>query len=139
MGILSILRVEDEGRAWALNLLIRVAINAASLWLAAEVVTGIEIEGLGSLVATAVIFGIVNALIKPVAHLLGCAVTLLTFGLFALVINAAMLVLAAGVAGSLDLYVSVEWFWPALWGALIISVTSAIMNTFVGRPRRRRR
>ena len=139
MGFLSILRVEDEGRAWALNLLVRIAINATALWLAARVVTGIEIEGLGSLVATAFIFGVVNALIKPVAHVLGCAVTLLPFGLFALVINAALLVLAAGVAGSLDLRVSVEWFWPALWGALIISVTSAIMSNFVGRPRRRRR
>ena len=139
MGIFSGWRIEDDGEAWALNLVIRVATNAAALWLAARVVKGIEIEGLGSLVATAAIFGVVNALIKPVAHLVRFPLTCLTFGLFALVINAAMLVLAAGIAGWFDLQVSVEWFWPALWGALIVSLVSVVIGTFVGRPRRRRR
>jgi putative membrane protein len=139
MGIFSAWKTEDDGEARALNLVIRVATNAAALWLAARVVNGIEIEGLGPLIATAAIFGVVNALIKPVAHIVGCPLTCLTFGLFALVINAAMLVLAAGIAGWFDLQVSVEWFWPAFWGALIVSIVSAALSAFVGRPRRRRR
>ena len=83
----------------------------------------------------AAIFGVVNALIKPVAHAVGLPLTCLTFGLFALVINAAMLVLAAGIAGWFGLNVSVAWFWPALWGSLITSVVSAVLSVFVGRPR----
>ena len=122
-----------------LALLVRIAINAAALWVAATLVSGVEIEGLGSLIAVAAIFGVVNAMIKPVAHLVGLPLTCLTFGLFALVINAAMLVLAAGIAGWFGLDVSVAWFWPALWGALIVSVVSAVLSAFVGRARRRGR
>ena len=139
MGIFSGWRIEERREARALNLVIRVSTNAASLWLAARVVNGIEIEGLGALVATAAIFGVVNALIKPVAQLAGFPLTCLTFGLFALVINAAMLVLAAAIAGWFDLQVSVEWFWPAFWGALIVSIVSGALSAFAGRPRRRRR
>ena len=65
-----------------LSLVIRLGINAAALWLAAEWVRGFEIEGWQSLVATATIFGVVNAMIKPVAHLLGFPLTCLTLGLF---------------------------------------------------------
>ena len=122
-----------------MGLVVRVGINAAALWLAAKVVNGIEIEGLRSLLAVAVVFGVVNALIKPVAHIVGLPLTCLTFGLFALVINAAMLVLAAGITGWFGLDVSVEWFWPALWGALIVSVVSAVLNAVAGRPSTRRR
>ena len=134
-------RVEDEGprKSRLLALVVRLAINAAALWVAALVISGIEISGAGSLVGTALMFGLVNPLIKPVAHVLGCPLTCLTLGLFALVINAAMLVLAAGIAGWFDVQVSVEWFWPAFWGALIVSIVSAALSAFVGRPRRRRR
>ena len=58
-------------------------------------------------------------------------------GIFALVINAAMLVFTAAIAGWLDLDVSVEWFWPALLGALVISLTSAILGALIRRPLRR--
>ena len=116
---------------------VRIIVNAAALWLAARVVGGIEIEGVGSLVITAIIFGVVNALIKPVVHLLGCPLSCLTVGIFALIINAAMLVLTAAIAGWLDLDVSVEWFWPALWGALVISLTSAILSALIRRRPKR--
>jgi putative membrane protein len=139
LGIFSGWKIEDEDEARALNLVVRMATNAAALWLAARVVNGIEIEGLRALLATAAIFGVVNALIKPVAHLVGCPLTCLTFGLFALVINAAMLVLAAEIAGWLNLPVSVEWFWPAIWGALIVGIASTALSALVGRPPRRSR
>tara|TARA_B100000809_G_scaffold236099_1_gene254846 strand:+ start:121 stop:576 length:456 start_codon:yes stop_codon:yes gene_type:complete len=116
---------------------VRILVNAAALWVAARLVGGIEIDGVGSLAITAIIFGVVNAAIKPVVHLLGCPLSCLTLGIFALVINAAMLVLTAAIAGWLDLDVSIEWFWPAFWGALVISLTSAILSALIKRPLKR--
>ncbi|MCH8900942.1 MAG: phage holin family protein [Chloroflexi bacterium] len=120
-----------------LSLVIRLGINAAALWLAAEWVRGFEIEGWQSLVATATIFGVVNAMIKPVAHLLGCPLTCLTLGLFVLLINAAMLALTVWIAGWFDLDVEIDGFWAALFGALLVSFVSAVLSAFVGRPLKR--
>ena len=120
-----------------LSLVIRLGINAAALWLAAEWVRGFEIEGWQSLVATATIFGVVNAMIKPVAQLLGCPLTCLTLGLFVLMINAAMLALTVWIAGWFDLDVKIDGFWAALFGALLVSFVSAVLGTFVGRPLKR--
>ncbi len=129
----------ERGRSRVTSLVIRLAINAVALWVAARLISGIEIEGWGSLLAVAVIFGFVNAVIKPVVHILGCPLTCLTFGIFALVINAAMLALTAWIAGLFDLNMSIDGFWPALWGALLISIVSAILSAIVGKPRRRPR
>ena len=120
-----------------LSLVIRLGINAAALWLAAELVRGFEIEGWQSLVATATIFGVVNAMIKPVAHLLGCPLTCLTLGLLVLLINAAMLALTVWIAGWFDLDVEIDGFWAALFGALLVSSVSAVLSAFVGRPLKR--
>ncbi len=119
-----------------LSLAIRLGINAAALWLASEWVTGFEIDGWQSLLATAAIFGVVNALITPVAQFLGCPLSCLTVGLFALVINAAMLALTAWVAGSLGLEVAIDGFWAAFFGALLVSFVSWLLSAFVGRPLR---
>jgi putative membrane protein len=116
---------------------IRIGINAAALWLAAGLVRGFEIEGWESLVATAAIFAVVNALITPVAQLLGCPLSCLTLGLFVLVINAAMLALSVWIADSFGLDVEIDGFWAALLAALLISVVSWFLNNFVGRPLRR--
>ena len=104
----------------ALALALRLAINAAALWVAAQVVSGA-----------------VNAFIKPAAHFLGCPLTCLTAGLFALVINAAMLALAAWIAGHVNLNVQIDGFWAAFWGALLVSIVSALLTAFVGRPLKR--
>ena len=127
-------RDDGPGRRWLWALVVRLAINAFALWLAAELIEGIRIEGWRALAATAAIFGAVNALIKPLAHVVGCPLTCLTFGLFALVVNAAMLVLTGWIARQLDLDVQVGWFWAAFWGALLISVASTLLSAFVGRP-----
>lgn len=120
-----------------LSLAIRLGINAAALWLAAEWVTGFEIDGWPSLLATAAIFGVVNALITPVAQLLGCPLSCLTLGLFALVINAGMLALTAWVAGLLGLEVEIDGFLAAFLGALLVTIVSWALSAFVGRPLRR--
>jgi putative membrane protein len=112
-------------------------INAVALWLAAEWVHGFEIEGWQSLLATAAIFAVVNALITPVAQLLGLPITCLTLGLFTVVINAAMLALTVWIAGQLDLEVEIDGFLAALLAALLVSVTSALLSAFIGRPLRR--
>ncbi len=119
-----------------LTLAFRLAVNAGALWLASEWVRGFEIDGWQSLVAMAAIFGAVNAVIKPVAQLLGCPLTCLTLGLFALVINAGMLVLTVWIAGELDLNVEVDGFWAAVSAALLVSIASAVLS-FLGQPLRR--
>jgi len=120
-----------------LALAIRLGINAAALWVASTWVTGFDIHGWQSLVAMAAIFGVVNAFIRPIARVLGFPLTCLTMGLFVLVINAAMLALAAWIAGSFGLDVEIDGFWAALLAALLIVVASALLNAFVGRPLRR--
>ena len=117
------------------SLAFRLGINAAALWLASEWVRGFEIDGGLALLAMAVIFAVVNALISPVAHLIGCPLSCLTLGLFVLVINAAMLALSVWIAGWLDLDVEIDGFVAAFLAALLISVVSATLN-MLGRPLR---
>ncbi len=117
------------------SLAFRLGINAAALWLASEWVRGFEIDGGLALLAMAVIFAVVNALIRPVAQLAGCPLSCLTLGLFVLVINAAMLALSVWIAGWLDLDVEIDGFVAAFLAALLISVVSATLN-MLGRPLR---
>ncbi len=119
-----------------LSLAIRLGINAAALWLASSWVTGFEIEGWQSLVATAAIFALVNALITPVAQFLSLPVTCMTLGLFVLVVNAAMLALAVWIGGLAGLEVELDGFVAAFLAALLISITSWALSRFVGRPLR---
>ena len=117
-----------------MSIAVRLGINAAALWLAAAWVRGFEIEGWPSLVAAAVIFAVVNAVIKPVAKLMGLPISCLTMGLFALLVNAAMLALTAWIAGQFDFNVEIDGFLAALFAALLISVVSTLLSVFVGRP-----
>ena len=119
-----------------LSLAIRLGINAAALWLASSWVTGFEIEGWPSLLATAAIFALVNALITPVAQFFSLPVTCMTLGLFILVVNAAMLALAVWIGELAGLEVELDGFVAAFLAALLISVTSWALSTFVGRPLR---
>jgi putative membrane protein len=111
-----------------MRIILRLLINAAALWLAATVVSGIHAGGLGSILAVALVFGIVNALIRPVMKLLTCPVILLTLGLFTLVINALMLMLTGWLARGLGIDFRVAGFLPAFIGALIVSVVSIVLS-----------
>jgi putative membrane protein len=122
---------------WIVTLLVRLGINAGALWVASRLISGIVIDGWPSLLGVAAIFGLVNALIRPLTWTVGLPLTCLTLGLFALVINAAMLALTAWFAGLLDLNFTIEGFWAAFWGALLVSVVSTLLSVFVGRPLRR--
>ncbi len=114
-----------------MNLLLRILVNAAALWVAARLVRGIEAGGIGSILATALVFGVLNVLIKPFLKLVSCPVILLTLGLFTLVVNAAMLMLTAWFGGILGIDFRVDGFWAAFLGALVISIVSTVLSWFV--------
>lgn len=115
-------------------------INAVALYVAAAVVPGITRSGdWVSLALIALVFGVVNALIGPVLKFLSCPLIILTLGLFTLVINAGLLLLTSALSESLNLGFHVSGFWPAFWGALLISVVSFVLNLFVRDSGRRGR
>jgi putative membrane protein len=96
---------------------LRLAIGAFGLWLAARIVPGMHIEGTGTLIAAAFLLGVVNALLRPVLVLLTLPLTILTLGLFLLVVNAAML----GVVAALLEDFTLSGFGAALLGSLVVS------------------
>jgi putative membrane protein len=114
-----------------MRLLLRILINAAALWIAASVVDGIRAGGAGSILAVAVVFGLVNALVRPVLKLLSCPIIFLTLGLFTLVLNALMLMLTAWVGRQLGIDFTVNTFWAAFLGALIVSIVSTVLSWLI--------
>jgi putative membrane protein len=115
------------------NLLIRWLINALALGAAAMVLPGIHVDGGWQVLAvTALIFGLVNALIRPLITILTCPLILLSLGLFTLVVNAGMLWLASWLAGLLGFGFKVDGFWPAFLGGLIVTVVSAVLSLMLG-------
>ncbi|MFF4624008.1 phage holin family protein [Nonomuraea jabiensis] len=122
-----------------MRFIIRTIAAAAALWVAIQLVPGIEVSTStnsakywGVLLIVALIFGIVNAIVKPIVKALGCAIIVLTLGLFLLVINAAMLLLTSWISAQLDIPFHVDNFYPAaFWGAIIISVVSWLLGLFI--------
>jgi putative membrane protein len=118
-------------------LLIRAVMTAAALAVATWLVPGIELTSgstgakVGTLLAVAVIFGLINAILKPIVKLVGCLFYVLTLGLIALVVNALLLWLASWVADRLSLPFHITGFWAAFWGALIISVVGWLLGVLV--------
>lgn len=113
------------------NFLIRLVLNAAGLFVAARLVPGISVSGSNQLVTlllVAVVFGVVNAVIKPVLAVLTCPLYILTLGLFTFVVNALMLLLTSWLAGQFGLGFNVDGFVPALLGAIVISVVSFVLS-----------
>ncbi len=117
-----------------MRLVISILINAAALCVAARFVPGIHIGDWRSVLATALIFGFVNALIRPVLKLLSCPIIVLTLGLFTLVLNALMLELTAWFGRHLGIDFSVEGFVPAFVGALLISIVSTLLSWILNPP-----
>jgi putative membrane protein len=111
-----------------MKIILRILINAAALWVAASFVPGIRAGGFGSILALALVFGLVNAFVRPFLKLVSCPIILLTLGLFTLVLNALMLMLAAWLGRGLGIEFTVDGFVPAFLGALIISVVSTLLS-----------
>ena len=113
-----------------MKLILRILINAFAIWLAAMLLEGFNFSGsLLNLIIVAIIFGLVNALIRPIVKLLTLPITLITLGLFSLVINMLMLMFTVWLSGSLNLTGGLfENFLIAFVAAIIISVVSTILS-----------
>jgi putative membrane protein len=104
------------------------AIIAFSLWVASHIFSGIRFESTSALVVSALLLGFANAIVKPVLILLTLPLTLLTFGLFLLVINALVLLLVAALVKGFK----VSGFWTALFASLFVSLPSIVFGALVG-------
>ncbi|MBB5076760.1 phage holin family protein [Nonomuraea endophytica] len=117
--------------------ILRILAAAVALWVATQLLPGITVNTdttakyWGTLVVVALIFGLINAIVKPIVKMLGCAVIVLTLGLFLLVINAAMLLLTSWIAGQLDVPFHVDGFVTALIGSIIISVVTWLLSLVI--------
>jgi putative membrane protein len=111
---------------------LRVVTVALGLWLATKLISGIEVQDGWTLLAAALLLGIVNAVVRPVVVVLTLPLSILTLGLFLLVINAAMLGLVSWLLGGFE----ITGFWSALFGSVIISATGWLASGFIG-PRGR--
>ena len=110
------------------GIVIRTLITMLGLYLASVLVPGVSISGAWTFIFAAVLLGIVNAIVRPIAFVLTLPITIVTLGLFILVLNAAMFGL---VAAFFDNF-AVDGFWSALFGAIIVGITSTIASWYVG-------
>ncbi len=107
---------------------LRTLITILGLLLASAIIPGVEINGTGSVIFAAVLLGLVNGFVRPVAFLLTLPITILSLGLFLFILNAAMFGL---VAAMLENFV-VAGFWSAIFGSLVISLTSTVASWYIG-------
>jgi len=120
-----------------MRFLLRVLVSAAALGVATWAVSGITLPAAsgwskaGTLLLVALIFGIINATLKPLIKVVGCAFYVLTLGLVALVVNGLLLWLTSWVAGKLSLPFHITGFWAAFWGAIIVGLVSWVLNLFI--------
>ena len=119
-------------------MILRLVITAVSLWIATILIDGIELTTdsvpgqAGTLLAVAVIFGVVNAVLRPIIKVIGCGLYVLTLGLIAIVVNGLLFLLTSWIADQFDLPFHVDDFWPsAVLGALLVGIVSWILNMFV--------
>ena len=115
-----------------IRILLHAVITALGLWLAAEFVPGVEVLSTGSLIAAAVLLGIVNALVRPVLTFVTFPLTVITFGLFLLVVNAAMIGLVATMLSGFE----VTGLWPGIGAAVVTGVVSWIAGIVLGETRK---
>lgn len=108
--------------------LVRALIAAIGLWAADALIDGISFDSAGWLLGAAVVLGLINAFVRPLAVILTFPITMVTLGLFLLVLNAGMLGLASWLLSGFH----IAGFWPAFWGAIVVSLVSGIGSWFFG-------
>ncbi len=117
----------------ARSLTLRWLIASLAIFAAVYLVDGIRFSGPGwELGIVALVFGLVNATLKPLLALLTCPLVILTLGLFGLVLNAVLLLLTAQIAAALGVQFAINDFWAAFWGGLVISLVSLVLNILAG-------
>ncbi|GGK96826.1 phage holin family protein [Mangrovihabitans endophyticus] len=121
-----------------MGIIIRLVITAVALWISTMLLDGIKLttdsvpQQIGTLLAVAVIFGVINAVLRPLIKTIGCGLYVLTLGLVALVVNGLLFLLTSWIAGQFSLPFHVDGFWPAaVLGALIVGVVSWVLNMLV--------
>ena len=110
------------------GLVVRWIVSAIALFLTSSIVRGIEVRGVTSLLLAAAMIGVINAFVRPMVLLLTLPLSVVTFGLFVLVVNAAMLALASAFVPGFE----VHGFWAALWGWLLLSFFTFGINVLIG-------
>ena len=110
------------------GIILRTLITMLGLYLASALLSGVQIVGTGTFILAAILLGVANAVVRPIAFVLTLPLTIVTLGLFLFVLNAAMFGL---VAALLDNF-AVAGFWSAVFGAIIVSITSTIASWYIG-------
>jgi putative membrane protein len=124
--------VYRKERLHMVGFLLRAAITALSLWVASQLLDGIQFATTGKLVLAAVLLGVVNAVVRPIAFILTLPITVVTLGLFLLVLNAAMIGLVAWLVPGF----TVSGFWTAVGGAVIVGLVSWAASSVIGNTAR---
>ena len=115
-----------------MSFLIRLLVNAVALWVATRFVTGVTYTGaVLPIIGVALVFGLVNATIRPLLKLFTFPLYILTLGLFSLIVNGLMLLLTSALSGRLGLGFHVDGFWAAVIGALVVSLVSTLLGLLI--------
>jgi putative membrane protein len=116
--------------------IIQILVNAAALWVAVWLLDGLDFSGeWWKFLLVAVAFSLVNSYIRPILRIITFPITMLTLGLFLLVINALMLLLVGAISDQLKLGFTVADFWAALLGSIVISIVGWILSMVIGASR----
>ena len=118
-----------------MGLLISWLILSVAVWVTAAVLPGFKVKDFKSAIIVALIFGLINTIIRPIVLLLSLPLTILTLGLFLFVVNAFMLLITSWIAQGMGLGFRVDGFFPALLGSLIISVVSFVLSRALSKSR----
>jgi putative membrane protein len=117
-----------------MSLLIRLAVSALAVWLSTIIVPGIDVTAkttagtIGTVVLVALIFGVVNAVLKPIIKFVGCAFYVVTLGLISVIVNGLLFLLTSWISSKLDIPFHVDTFWHAVLGALLVGIVSFILG-----------
>lgn len=126
-----------------MRIIVWLAVNALALGVAVWLFDGITLSGSSNtdqfvkLVIVGAIFGVINMIVRPIVNLLSLPLIILTLGLMLIVVNALMLLLTSWISESLDLGFHVDGFWTALWGSIVISISSMVLGAIFPSPARR--
>ncbi len=115
-----------------MSFVVRWLVSAAALWVATRIVSGVTYTGgWAPFLGVALLFGFVNAFIRPIAKFLTFPLIIVTLGIFSFVVNGLMLWLTSALSGALDLGFHVSGFWAAFLGALVVSIVSTLLSMLI--------
>ena len=121
----------------AVGIVIRVVLNAIAVWVATLIVPGVDVttdstgKKIVTLVVVGAILGLINATLKPIAQILSLPLTILTLGVFALVVNGLLFWLVSAISSGLGAPFHVDGFWAGFWGAIVVSIVSWLLSIVV--------